>query len=331
MNSRIEIVFLGLIFAGPVLAEEQYYPPPETSGGWRSLATANASPSQEDKVRIATTVGLNWDRLEDGWKYCQRFDGPHSLLVIRHGWIAAEWKNFSELQTIASCTKSLTGLAIAKLLDLSDRGQFAKSIRLDDPAHLFMPPSWAEGDPRRKLILVRHLLTMSSGQDPYDGPYDDMEAYAKIVLSRGIEARPGTVWAYSSSSVDQLSHVIENVTGMTLREFFEREIAGPIGVPPFYWQVFGGHTRGSGGARVPPRDLARIGYLLLRNGAWSDGNGRKQVLSVRRVSMIKQWAPFVGQTKFREPNFGREKQAHHFYGYLWWTNRMQQSLGQAVP
>ena len=225
MHFRIEAIFTVLLFAGSATAQEQYYPPPETKGGWRSLVTANGFPTREQKERILRTAGLNWDRLEEAWKYCEGSGGPHRLLVIRQGWIAAEWNNFSEPQTIASCTKSLTGLAIAKLLDLSDTGRFAKRVRLDDPAHIFMPPSWVEADPRRKRILLRHLLTMSSGQDPYDGPYDDMEAYAKTVLSLGIEAPPGTVWAYSSASVDQLSHVIENVTGMTQREFFHNEIS----------------------------------------------------------------------------------------------------------
>jgi len=319
-----------MLLAGSAVAQVPYYPPPETKGGWRSLVPANSSPSREQKARILSTAGLNWDKLGEAWKYCEGLGGPHSLLVIRKGWIAAEWINYPEQLTIASCTKSLTGLAMAKLFDLSDSGRFPKRIGLDDPTYLFMPSSWAEGDPRRKRILLRHLLTMSSGQVPNDGPYDDLEAYSKTVLSVEVEAPPGTVWAYSSASVDQLSHVIENVTGMTEREFFHREIAEPIGVASFSWPDFKGHTRGSGTARVPPRDLARIGYLMLRKGVWDDGSGSKQMLSAGRVSMIAQWAPFLGKMKFREPNFAREKQAQNFYGYLWWTNRTQQSLGKAV-
>jgi CubicO group peptidase (beta-lactamase class C family) len=172
---------------------------------------------------------------------------------------------------------------------------------------------------------------MSSGQVPYDGPYDDLDAYAKTVLTVGVEAPPETVWAYSSASVDQLSHIIENITGVTLREFFHREISTPIGVMPFAWGDFQGHTRGSGTARATPRDLARIGYLMLRKGAWDNGHGSKQVLSEEWVSMITQWAPFLKRTKYREPNFAREKQAQNVYGYLWWTNRGRQTLGEAVP
>ena len=331
LRFRMKAIFALLVFAGSADAQEPYYPPPETKGGWRSVVTANGVPTPEQKAKILGTTDLNWDRLQEAWKYCEGFGGPHSVLVIRRGWIAAEWNNFTDPRTIASCTKSLTGLAMAKLFDLSDSGRFPERVRVSDPAYLFMPPSWAEGDPRRKRILLRHLLTMSSGQDPYDGPYEDMNAYAKTVLNVGIEAPPGTVWAYSSAAVDQLSHVIESVSGMTQGEFFHREISEPIGVAPFEWTHFRGHTRGSGGAKVMPRDLARIGYLMLQKGVWNRGSGNIQILSAARVSMITHWAPFLGEMKFREPNFARERQAQDFYGYLWWTNRTQQPLGKAVP
>lgn len=325
----------GVFAAGVAATEAPYFPPPESSGGWRSLVTANAVPNTDQKAAILKTAALNWDRLDDAWKYCERFAGPHSLLVIRHGWIAAEWRNFTEPRGIASCTKSLTGLSMARLFDLSDARRLSRRIRIDDPACRYLPPSWAAADPRRKRITLRHLLTMSSGQEPYDGPYQDLDAYAWRVLSVGIEAPPGTMWAYASAPVDQLSLVIENATGMTMRDFFHREISGPIGAAPFEWPDFQGHTGGSGGprggARVTPRDLARIGYLMLRDGAWYDGRGRRQIVSAKRVSLLTRWAPFLKKAEYREPNYAREKQAQNFYGYLWWTNRTHQPLGPAVP
>src|SRR5262245_20909283 len=142
MTTSIRIVAALLLLAGPAAAREAYFPPPEAQGGWRSLVTANVAPTAEQKTRISRTAGLNWDKLAEAWRYCGDLGGPHSLLVIRHGWVAAEWSNFGEPQTIASCTKALTGLAIGKLLDLSDAGRFTKRIRMDDPVYPFMPPSW---------------------------------------------------------------------------------------------------------------------------------------------------------------------------------------------
>jgi CubicO group peptidase (beta-lactamase class C family) len=319
------VVLNGMLAAGWAVAQgPPYYPPPETAGGWRALVTANALPAAGQKAVIRKTAGLDWDRLEAGWTYCETLGGPHRLLVIRHGWVAGEWHNFSEPRGIASCTKSLTAVAVAKL---ADQGR----IRIDDEAWRYLPPAWAEAEARRKRIRILHLLTMSSGQEPYDGPYQDLEAYAKKVLNVGIEAPPGSVWAYASAPVDQLSLIVEKATGAPMREFFHREISEPIGAAPFEWPDFEGHTGGSGGprggARVTPRDLARIGYLMLHRGRW----GNRQVLSSKSVALLTQWAPWLRNLSYREPNYAREKQAQHFYGCLWWTHRTQQPLGEAVP
>jgi len=83
-----------------LLLSAAYFPPPESEGGWRSGAAE---------------AGFDRARLEEAWRYCLRFEGPHSVLIIRNGWIAAEWRNFEDPRSIASCTKSLTGVALAKL------------------------------------------------------------------------------------------------------------------------------------------------------------------------------------------------------------------------
>lgn len=316
-----------VIAAGPA-----YFPPPESADGWRVLVPLNAEPSPAQKNEVRAKVGLEWDSLQEAWKYCQSFGGPHSLLVIRHGWVAAEWRTYEGARGIASCTKSLTSLAMAKLFDLSDAGRTKKRIRLDDEAWRFLPAEWARADPRRKKIRLRHLLTMTSGLEPYDGPYKDLGAYAKVVLTQPVEAPPGKVWAYASAPVDMMSHIIENVTGRTQRDFFNQEIHAPIGVAPIEWPAFQGHTGGSGGpgggARYIARELARVGYLLLHGGRW----GEHDVVSRKRVEMATRWAPWLEAAKFRKANFARyEPEAQNFYGYLFWTNRTGRALGEAVP
>jgi len=252
--------------------------------------------------------------------------------VIRRGWVAGEWRNYEGARGIASCTKSLTSLTMMKLFDLSDAGRTKKRIRIDDEAWRFLPDHWAAADPRRKKIRLRHLLTMTSGLQPYDGPYKDLDAYARVVLTQAVEAPPGTVWAYASAPIDLMSHIVENVTARTQRDFFNDEIHAPIGVAPIQWPDFKGHTGGSGGpgggARYVTRELARVGHLLLYGGRWGD----RQVLSRKRVEMATRWAPWLARAKFREQNFARyEPDAQNFYGYLFWTNRTGRALGEAVP
>ena len=236
---------------------------------------------------------------------------------------------------IASCTKSLTAVAMAKLFDLSDSGRFSIPIGIDDYACRYLPESWAAEEPERKSIKIRHLMTMSSGLEAYDGPYGDLDAYAKTVVTRRVVAPPGEVWEYSSAAVDLLSLIIEKVTGKTERDFFNHEINAAIGGPEVAWPSFQGHTGSSGGpglgARYTARDLARVAYLLLRKGVWDDGHGPNPILSAQRISMLSDRAEFLKDSTFRTSIFATDPSTPNYYDYLFWTNRTQQALGPKVP
>jgi CubicO group peptidase (beta-lactamase class C family) len=315
-------------------AAESYFPPPEAQGDWRSLVPANQAPTTTQKEAVLATTGFDWDKLREVWAYCESYGGLHNVLVIRHGWIAGEWHNYSEPEHgIASCTKSLTGLAMAKLFDLSDAGRLPKRIAIDDEAWRFLPPAWSEAEPARKQIQLRHMLTMTSGLTPYDGPYG--EDYFTQMFAQRVEAAPGTVWAYASAPVDLLSLVIEDVTGHTLGEFFNAEINAAIGTSPIRWGHFGTHDGGSGGpqggTRFMPRDLARVGYLVLHGGVWGAGSEVKQVISAERVSQFTNAASWLEGAPRRDPNFAFQPHSNHYYGYLWWTNRTGEALGEGAP
>jgi CubicO group peptidase (beta-lactamase class C family) len=326
--------WFSLLVLGAACVEGQYFPPPESQGGWRALVTANQAATEAQKKAVGEKAGLDWDKLQEAQDYCASFGTPNNLLVIRHGWIAGEWTNFISPRGIASCTKSLTALAMAKVFDLSDAGQLPTRIGMDDAAWRFLPRDWAEAEPARKAIRIRHLLSMTSGLTPYDGPYPT-DTYREAVFAQTVEAPPGSVWAYASVPVDLLSLIIEKVTGRTEADFFNQEINAAIGAAPARWGRFNGHTGGSGGpeggARFPARELARVGYLVLNEGAWEQDGKRRQIISAARVREITQWAPFLAQARWRQPNFAWEKKANEYYGHLWWNNRTGQALGDTVP
>lgn len=331
MSSSILTGLLTLIFISQS-ADTIYYPLPESEGGWRSLVTPNKTLTDDEKQRIIQTVGLDWDKLLDAWKYCDSFGGPNSLLIIRHGWIAGEWYDFTEPRGIASCTKSLTSLAMAKLFDLSDEGKFKKQVNVDDEAWQFLPSKWSDMEPERKHIKIRNMLTMTSGLTPYDGPYKD--DYEEVIYAQTVEAPPGKVWAYASAPVDLLSLIIEDVSGQTLEDFFSDYISKVIGIGYIKWGRFNDHTGGSGGpgggARFPARELARVGYLVLHDGVWEKNGQKEQVISKARIREFTQKATWLENTTWRKSNFA-EKDSNLFYSHLWWNNSTGQALGEDVP
>src|SRR5438132_1313396 len=68
-----------------------YFSPPESQGGWRSLLPQKSDPDADGKARIRKTASVDWDKLEEAWKYNAAAEGASGLLVIRHGMIVGEW------------------------------------------------------------------------------------------------------------------------------------------------------------------------------------------------------------------------------------------------
>ena len=62
--------------AKPAISD--YFPPPESKGGWRSLLPDAGEPSADQKARIAKTGGVDWDKLKQAWDYNAQVEGGTS-------------------------------------------------------------------------------------------------------------------------------------------------------------------------------------------------------------------------------------------------------------
>ena len=59
-----------------------YYPPPESQGGWRRL---------EDPDQIRALAGMDVEALAPARAWNRQFDVPSSVIIIRRGYLIAEW------------------------------------------------------------------------------------------------------------------------------------------------------------------------------------------------------------------------------------------------
>lgn len=307
---------LALCLAGAgASAQATYFPPPESAGGWRTFATTPA-PSAATKQAIRDTVSIEWDRLEQAWDLLEPYGG--AFLVLRDGWLVGEW-GLRQPYNIASCTKSLTSVAMQRLFDLSDAGQLAVPIAEDDPAWPFLPATWG-ADPKKRPITVRQLLTMSSGLLPDDDP-QKTAAYRDRILTLPVVEPPDSHWVYASAPVDVASIVLQNAAGRTLETFFRQEIEGPLGLGPTYWSSMGVSTLGSAYCIITPRDLARVAYCLLRGGRWNAGAGEFQAISAQRASQATAQFSLLPATTFGVPNnFTNDPHSQLRYGKLFWNS-----------
>ena len=138
---------------------------------------------------------------------------------------------------LASFTKQFTAMAIMLLVHDG-------KLRYEDNLPEIFPDFPAYG----KTITVRHLLTHTSGLPDYedlmekeekakgpiwtvDHPIQDAEVLSLLEKQSTGKFAPGTSWAYSNSGYVVLGMIAAKVSGMPYRDFLERRIFAPAGMP----------------------------------------------------------------------------------------------------
>lgn len=214
----------------------------------------------------------------------------------------------SDLHTMQSATKTVLSVTIGAAVA---RGHFPD---LDTPVlGLLGTAPVANVDDRKRRITIRHLLTMTPGLEwREDVPFAPgnsahaMEAtcdWSGYVLDRPMAHEPGTVFHYSSGASQLLVRVFRRSTGQDLEEYAARHVFGPLGIDRYYWKrTPDGEANGEGGLYLRPHDLAKIGYLFLKNGVW-DG---KAIVSPEWVKASVAPAATVSEATGVK------------YGFQWW-------------
>ncbi len=264
----------------PPTSANAYFPP---AGRWESVTPEDAGWSSSGLEALATTVGeANSD----------------SLVVLAGGRIVLEryWNGYGETSTrdIASCQKSVTstlvGIAIEKGL-----------LTLDDPVSKYVDPGWTKASPADEgAILIRHLITMTSGLHP--------TKLTKV-------AAPGTIWNYNTDAYQKTRLVLERASAEDIDTITRAWIWDTIDVSAATnWRSRPGAVDAVGspiwGLACTARDMARFGLLVLRKGAWA-GN---------RVVNEAWLNDATRPSQTLNPS----------YGYLWWLLGAGENKGRNV-
>jgi CubicO group peptidase (beta-lactamase class C family) len=271
-------------------------------------------PGEDWPASTPEEQGMDSARLQEMMDYIDGQDVPmHSVLVIRHGHLVwEEYRNgynagrSHDLQSVTkSFSSTLIGIAI-RLGLIQDVQQ-----RMVD---LFPDHTMANMDARKERITLEHLLTMSDGMDWHelDYPYSDerntlgqmwvSKDAVQHVLDRPMVREPGASWAYNSGTSILLGGIIEQVTGGKVTSFAEEHLFKAIGIDGYWWaKTTGGHYHTDGGLWLLPRDMARLGYLMLHDGTW-DG---QEILPAG-------WVAEASREHFQTTSGDG-------YGYQWWT------------
>ncbi len=235
--------------------------------------------------------------------------GDATGVIVRGGYIVAEWGDPSAVEMTHSVTKSLlstvVGLAVDRGLIRSVYDTVAKAvgpIMRARPNGTGLAADWP-GDsrwlrpfdtPHNKRLTWDHLLRQVSDWEGtlWGKPeWADRPAQQSGTWTTRARVEPGTVYEYNDTRVNVLALAALQLWRRPLPEVLRDEIMEPIGASRTWrwygydnaWIVLdgrevqsvsgGGHW--GGGLFINAHDMARFGLLTLRRGKW----GEKQLLS----------------------------------------------------
>lgn len=218
-----------------------------------------------------------------------------AVVILKNGKLIGEWtfgKPATRIEAM-SVTKSVVGLAVVKLL--AD----GKIPSLDVPVHQYFP-EWNQG--RKKDITLRHLLNHTSGLD-VGGP-GTQEIYrspdfVKLALAAEMAQAPGTQFQYNNKAVNLLAAIVEKVSGKRLDRYLGDALFRPMGITDYSWTLDkAGNPHAMSGLQIQPRDLAKLGQLLVNGGLWQ----------------VRQLLPQEWVKRMLAPGEGAARNT----GLLWW-------------
>ena len=227
-------------------------------------------------------------------------------VIIRHGYIVAEWGDPRQVDMTFSVAKSylstVAGLAFDRKL-IPD---------LDQPEGALITDGGFDG-PHNAAITWRMHLNQTS---EWEGTLWDKPDVADRRLGYDRQlGPPGTIWEYNDVRVNRLALSVLRLFRKPLPDVFRDEIAQPIGMSDSWvWHGYFNAFAEIDGKRMPSvsggghwgagfwastLDHARFGLLALHRGNWAG----KQLVSERWFDLATAPTPI-------RPN----------YGFMWWLN-----------
>lgn len=306
------------VLAAPLLAQQAYFPGPGP-GAWerrspeqagmdvsrltQAIEFAIASEATQPRD-LAVTHQTSFGREPHGEPVGPfRTRGPATGLVVRHGFIVAEWGDPARVDMTFSVTKSFlsttVGLAWADGLirDVHDRvapymapvtlppGDGERGLHGEDYSH---EPVTLFEDKHNRGITWDHLLRQTSAwrgtlwgkPDWADRPSPDPSTWLDLA-----RPEPGTAYEYNDTRVNLLALAATQVWRRPLPEVLRERVMDPIGASRTWrWHGYenswilldgkqvqsvsgGGHW--GGGMFISAYDQARFGLFTLHRGNWN--------------------------------------------------------------
>jgi CubicO group peptidase (beta-lactamase class C family) len=213
------------------------------------------------------------------------------LVVIKNNQIVIEeyfntyWRN--SIHDIRSAGKSVTCL----LLGIAIKEGLVQN--LDQDVYSFFPKSkYPDINVDYKRVTLRHLVNMSSGLDAdTNEPQTTGHAihwiakdnWRDFLLQVPLLSEPGEKYVYADINPLLIAGVIEETSGMSLRDYAKKKLFEPLGIRQVYWYTNEANQTGAAGnLYISTLDFAKLGVLVVNEGKWKN----KEIITPEYVNSL---------------------------------------------
>jgi CubicO group peptidase (beta-lactamase class C family) len=247
------------------------------------------------------------------------------LLVLKDGKIAYENYWLGHAKGKPHISFSMAKSFVSALMGIAIEEGFVTSI--EEAVTDYVPELAGSG---YEGVSIKDVLQMSSGvafNEDYGDFNSDVNRFSRATAfgtslddfsaSLVREREPGTYHHYVSIDTQVLGMVLTRATGKSLTHYLSEKIWQPVGMEhQAFWLADDYDMElALGGLNVSLRDYAKLGWLYLNQGTWTDQQGNTQQI------VPKQWV--IDSTKADAPHLvaGENNPASSSsfgYGYQWW-------------
>ncbi|MBL9168480.1 MAG: serine hydrolase [Verrucomicrobiales bacterium] len=305
---RPGILLVAVLLALHSAKAADYFPPPDSDGGWRTLS---------DDASIREKAGLRLDRLNQAFEFTQRCSQSGGLLVLRHGYLVYERyygrAHRNANPDMASTGKAFTSIACGIMLQ-EFRSAIPDGLNQKVFTEKYLPEAFPLDDPRKADITFGQLLCMTAG-------YHGEGSSPGVVMGRVVPLQPapgqnirdldtsslrtvlwtnaGAGYSYSSPAPHIASMVLRRITGMELQDYINERLAKPMGWGTWGYCLHLGdvhlpHANGAGSIALHSTDALRFGYCLLQKGRWK----QQQLVPADYIALCNQPSPHNPHTPY---------------------------------
>jgi CubicO group peptidase (beta-lactamase class C family) len=271
------LVLVSFLFSEKIIAQDNFIYP---SNNWE-YTTENSPCNPMNLLKRYVIDSLN----------------TTGLLIIKSGKIAFEYGDTEEISYLASARKSVLSMMYGKYVSNGkiDLNATLAELGIDDVNSLTESEKQATID---QIINARSGVYLPAANA---GSGANMPKRGKF--------KPGEHFYYNNWDFNVAGTIFEQKTGKNIYKAFQDELAIPLGFQDF--KLTNQKKYGNDKLSIHPayhfyfstRDMARLGYLMLRKGKWND----EQIIP---ENWIDKTTTMVSKTG----DYGLFKG----YSYMWW-------------